>query len=132
MHIADFYEDPLYGQLNIHQVNEQLIESNKSNVQVLTFSSNSLIFASDLKFPITESVVYRICLQINQAKLELFGYITAIIQSDYGSSHLYEYTYIVNKSKHSSNSHLLAYRQMYLEKYQLSLEMNHTVKELDT
>ncbi|WP_062050541.1 hypothetical protein [Bacillus sp. JCM 19034] len=93
MHIPKLYEDPLYAQLNIYQVQHRFIQSGKTNVQILTFSSKSLIFASDLQFPMSESVVYRICLNIHHSFFELYGYITSIIQSKNLLLSIYEYTY---------------------------------------
>ncbi|MBP3951529.1 hypothetical protein [Bacillus suaedae] len=123
MYIAEFYGEPLDGELNIHSINQKEACSKTSIVRVLTFSSSSIIFVSDLKFPLLESVIYRICVKIHKTDLELFGNITSILKSDQGKASLYELTYILNK-RPMLQGELVTHHKRYLQKYHESQAFN--------
>lgn len=116
MYITEFYGKPLQGELNIHSIDQKEACSKTSIIRVLTFSSSSIIFISDLTFPLLDSVVYRICVKIHKTDLELFGNITSILKSDEGKANLYELTYILNKQP-MLQGELVTHHKRYLQKY---------------
>ncbi|TWI58122.1 hypothetical protein [Halalkalibacter nanhaiisediminis] len=94
---AVFSEEPLIGYICIHEVNSKLINSKASMIRVIALTNQSMIFLSPLKFPLSETVIYQAKIKISQTDIELFGLITASINSNKGKTNHYELTYKQNK-----------------------------------
>ncbi|MCL7747545.1 hypothetical protein [Halalkalibacter alkaliphilus] len=90
------YEQPLLGRISIHQVEGELVDSRLSTIVILEIRKKSLLFVSQLKFPLSESVIYHVDLKLADNRILLFGCITQSISNSNSTSYHYQYDYILN------------------------------------
>ena len=94
---AIFSEEPLLGFISIHEVNGKLINSKVSIIRVISLTKQSMIFLSSLKFPLSETVIYQAKIKISKTEIELFGLITASINSHKEKANHYEFKYMLDR-----------------------------------
>ncbi|KHF38146.1 hypothetical protein [Halalkalibacter okhensis] len=88
------YEQPLLGRISIHQVAGKTVNSKLSMIVILEVTMKSLLFVSQLKFPLSESVIYQVDTTIADNKVELFGLITKSVSNTNSNCHHYQFDYI--------------------------------------
>ncbi|MDT8861926.1 hypothetical protein N0O92_17090 [Alkalihalobacillus sp. MEB130] len=89
------YEQPLLGKISIHQVNGNIVNSKLSTIVLLEIKTKSIVFVSQLKFPLSESVIYQIDTKISDNEIQLFGLILKSVSNVHSNSHHYQFDYIM-------------------------------------
>lgn len=89
-------EEPLQANIFIHQFKGIPIQSKTTTVTVTKLTTKSLIFNSDLKFPVSEEVIYQLSTFLFNCNIQLYGYIKTSIKT-ITKENFYEFTYILKE-----------------------------------
>ncbi|WP_216829058.1 hypothetical protein [Alkalihalobacterium elongatum] len=89
-------ECPVQAELMIHIINGQVVNSKKTNVRVIEFTTTSLKFITSLIFPVSENVVYKVTLNMFGRNIEVYGMILTSIKEDQSDKFFYEMNFKVN------------------------------------
>ncbi|WP_026673892.1 hypothetical protein [Alkalihalobacterium bogoriense] len=111
------FEYPIKALLSIYQVEEEITNSKPATIFVQEISSTSLKFKSDLKFPLSESVVYKVSVSFFDNEMDLYGYILTSVNIIEQDIYVYQFDYILGKNSTLPNLYDLSYKKNCLDKY---------------
>ncbi|OLO38823.1 hypothetical protein BTR23_11220 [Alkalihalophilus pseudofirmus] len=83
-------ESPIQAELIIQVANGKIINSNRTDIKIVKFTTTSLIFLSSLKFPVSEKVIYKVTLNMFGREMEVYGMILTSIKKDQTDDYYYE------------------------------------------
>ncbi|MFC0561179.1 hypothetical protein [Halalkalibacter alkalisediminis] len=92
-------EQPLIGRIAIHQVDGRIVDSKLSSVIILEITTRSLSFVSQLKFPLSESIIYQLRTTIAENDLDLYGTIIKSMSKKGKNSHHYQFAFFMSHSQ---------------------------------
>ncbi|WP_209122890.1 hypothetical protein [Alkalihalobacillus sp. BA299] len=87
---------PLQAELLIHVVKDKIVNSKRTNVKVVEFTTTSLEFISSLRFPVSEDVIYKLTIKMFSRNIEVYGMILTSIKRDHSNDYYYEMNFKVS------------------------------------
>ncbi|WP_078428929.1 hypothetical protein [Alkalihalobacterium alkalinitrilicum] len=82
-------DNPIQAELIIHVVKGKVVDSKCTKVEIVEFTTTSLIFISSLKFPVSEDVIYKVSLKLLDG-IEIYGMILTSIKKNQTDDYYYE------------------------------------------
>ncbi|UOE95597.1 hypothetical protein [Alkalihalobacillus sp. LMS39] len=111
------FDHPIKAFLSIYQVQEEITNTKPATIYVQELSSTSLKFKSDLKFPLSEAVVYKVSVSVFDNKMELYGNILTSVNIIEKNIYVYQFDYILGENSTLPNLYDLSYKKNCLENY---------------
>jgi hypothetical protein len=91
-------EQPLLGQIGIYQVEEKIVDSKLSSIVIVEITTRSLLFLSQLTFPLSESVIYQLKTTIAKNDIELYGTIIKSISQTGNEARHYQFEFLIKQN----------------------------------
>ncbi|WP_078552717.1 hypothetical protein [Bacillus alkalicellulosilyticus] len=108
------FKQPVHAHISIHQVKGNLIDSKRTVIHIRHLSATSIEFESELKFPVSEDVIYRLSTTLYEDPLDFYGEILTSVKMDDRKVYFYQFNLLLNQSTMGNQSYQVSDKQKYL------------------
>lgn len=92
-------DQPLLGKISIHQVDGRIVDSKLSSIVIVEITTRSLSFVSQLRFPLSQTVIYQLRTTIAENDIELYGTIIQSLSKVGIGAHHYLFEFLMSNSQ---------------------------------